>query len=105
MITIDSGPHWVAAEMPPGYNNRLEEIRRLSEDLRAMGRFGRLLWTVGDDLAEAVHESFAALKFDGSRSPGAADSSLVVHLDSRRRLLLHVSTSEATLQKKNAELA
>ena len=105
MITIDSGPDWVAAEMPPGYNNRLEEIKRLSEDLRAMGRFGRLLWTVGDDLADAVQEAFVALKFDAHRTPASAASSVVVNLDSRRRLLLHVSASQAAIQKKSSELA
>jgi hypothetical protein len=91
--------------MPPGYNTRLAEIQRLSEDLRAMGRFGRLLWTVGDELADVVREVFVALKFDAEPTPGQGPSSVTVHLDVRRRLLLYVSAAHTTVQKKDPELA
>ena len=35
-------PNWLPAEMPPGYNTRMLEIQRLSEELRMMGQFGQL---------------------------------------------------------------
>ena len=48
MKALEFGPDWLATEMPPGYNTRLLEIQRLSEELRTMGQFGRLLWTAGE---------------------------------------------------------
>jgi len=88
---LEFGPEWLAAEMPPGYNTRLLEIQRLSEELRAMGHFGRLLWTVGDELGGAVRETFTALKFDVVSTPDMPATSVTVNVDGRRRLLLHVS--------------
>ena len=96
---------WLITEMPPGYQNRVEEIRRLSQDLDSMDRFGRLLWEVGPPLTEAVRETFAALKLESESRPGTADSEVVVRLDGKRRLLLHVSASTGTIQKKSADLA
>ena len=98
------GPDWLAAEMPPGYTTRLLEIQRLSEELRMMGQFGRLLWTVGEELADAVREAFVALKFDAQPTPGMP-ASVTVTLDSQRRLLLYASSSERTIEKKSADLA
>src|SRR5262245_37863221 len=105
MKALEFGPEWVAAEMPPGYNTRLLEIQRLSDELLAMGQFGRLLWTVGDELADAVRETFIALKFDARPTPGLPASSLIVNIDSHRRLLLHVSPSEGLIEKKSPDIA
>jgi hypothetical protein len=104
MKALELGPDWLPAEMPPGYNTRLLEIQRLSEELRTMGQFGRLLWTTGDELADAVREAFVALKFDIASTPAMPASSVTVNLDGRRRLLLHVSRSEA-IEKKSPDLA
>ena len=104
MKALELGPDWLAAEMPPGYNTRMLEIQRLSEELRTMGQFGRLLWTTGDELADAVREAFVALKFDIASTPASPASSVTVNLDGRRRLLLHVSRAEA-IEKKSPDLA
>jgi hypothetical protein len=105
MKALELGPDWLAAQMPPGYNTRLVEIQRLSEELRGMGRFGRLLWTSGDELADAVRETFIALKYDALATPGMPASSVTVNLDTHRRLLLHVSSSEGSIEKKDPDLA
>ena len=105
MKALEFGPEWLAAEMPPGYNTRLMEIQRLSEELRSMGQFGRLLWTVGDELAEAVCETFVALKFDTTPTPGSQPASLTVNVDGRRRLLLYVSPSQGLIEKKSPDIA
>jgi hypothetical protein len=105
MKALELGPDWLAAEMPPGYNTRLLEIQRLSAELKMMGQFGRLLWTVGDELADAVREAFVALKFDVASAPAMPTSSVTVNLDSRRRLLLHISSSDAAIEKKSPDLA
>ena len=41
-LVTESIPDWVIAEMPPGYQNRVVEIQRLSEEIRSMDRFGAL---------------------------------------------------------------
>jgi len=105
MRALELGPDWLAAEMPPGYNTRLQEIQRLSEELRTMGQFGRLLWTIGDELADAVREAFGALRFETVTTPGVTPTLLTVHLDGRRRLLLHVSSSTTPIEKKSLDLA
>jgi len=105
MKALEFGPEWLAAEMPPGYNTRLMEIQRLSEELRTMGQFGRLLWSVGDELADAVRETFVALKFDARPTPGLPASSLIVNVDARRRLLIHVSPTEGAIEKKSPDIA
>jgi hypothetical protein len=91
--------------MPPGYQNRLVEIQQLMGDLEAMDRFGRLLWEVGPGLNEAVRDVFEALKFETELIPGPAASDIRVRLDGKRRLLLHVSATEGTIQRKTTELA
>ena len=105
MKALEFGPEWLAAEMPPGYNTRLMEIQRLSEELRSMGQFGRLLWTAGEELADAVRETFVALKFDTTPTPGSQPSSLTVNVDARRRLLLYVSPSQGLIEKKSPDIA
>lgn len=103
--TIQLGPDWVAAEMPPGYQNRVEEIRRLVADLEYMGQFGRLLWEVGARLALSTCEVFRALRYESQVLDEAGSATVVVQLDARRRLLLHVSDAVAPVQKKSPELA
>ena len=98
-------PAWVAAEMPPGYQNRLAEIRRLSEELQDMDRYGRLLWAIGPTLRESVRDVFTALKLDVELMEGSADSAIAVKLDIKRRLLLHVSATEGAVDKKSPEIA
>ena len=96
-------PDWLAGEMPPGYQTRLLEIQRLSEDLKAMERFGGLLWRVGEELTDAVRDTFIALGFEAERTPGSA-AAVTVKLWDRRRLLFHVATTGKAVQKKSAEL-
>jgi hypothetical protein len=98
-------PDWLAAEMPPGYRNRLEELQRLSRELEELGRFGRLLCAVGPELADAVRDMLNALDFDPVAAPGANGSPLVVRLDPSRRLFLYVSPSDNPVQRRSQELA
>jgi hypothetical protein len=98
-------PDWLVAEMPPGYHNRLFELRRLSEEVRAMERFGHLLWQVGPDLTEAVLDGFAALGFETGRVTGPTFGYVTVKLDPRRRLLLFISATTDVIQKKGTEVA
>ena len=100
-----TGPDWLAAEMPPGYHNRVAEIQRLSTELEEIGRFGRLLWTVGPDLSHAVQETLVALDFDTSALPGPNGSAIAVKLDGTKRVLFHVSASEDVIQRRSADLA
>src|SRR6185369_2607573 len=100
----ESTPDWLAAEMPPGYQNRVFEIQRISEELRAMDRFGGLLWRTGPELAEAVHDAFAALGFDSHVTPGA-ETSVVVKLDSYQRLLIDVSATSDIIRKRSTEIS
>ena len=100
----ESTPDWLAAEMPPGYRNRVFEIQRLSDELRAMERFGGLLWQTGPELAAAVRDAFDALGFDCHLTPGA-DTSLVVRLDSPYRLLIDVAATSGVLRKRSPELS
>ena len=96
-------PDWFTAEMPPGYRNRLEELRRLSRELDELGHFGRLLCDTGDELCDAVRQSLAALEFDVTT--GSRPSSIVVKLESGRRLLIHVSASDQVVQRRSPDLA
>src|SRR5262245_22011584 len=95
------GPDWLAAEMPPGYRNRLDEMERLAHDLEAMGQFGRLLHAVGPDLRDAVFDLFAALEFDTA----PARNDIVVNLARTRRRLVHVSASDRPIKRRDVELA
>jgi hypothetical protein len=98
-------PDWLVAEMPPGYQNRLEEIERLTRDLQAMWRFGRLLWASGPLLSETVRDVFATLKLSVESVQSGSSSFLVIHLENNRRLLLHVSSSQEVIEKKSADVA
>jgi hypothetical protein len=100
----ETAPDWVVAEMPPGYRNRIAEIQRLSDELRALDPLGRLLWSVGDDLSEAVRDAFVALGFEVEPAPSAAVACLTVKLDGGRRLLLRVSPTTGIVQKKDQDL-
>ena len=110
MSTTSTDPHagwkpdWLAAEMPPGYRNRLEEMQRLTREIDELGRFGRLLYKVGPELADAVRDTFVALGFDVTAGAGAAAASIVA-LDGMRRLLVHVSASDAVIQRRSPDLA
>jgi hypothetical protein len=99
-----SGPDWVIPEMPPGYQNRVAEIQRLTADLESMGRFGRLLWEVGPGLSEVVLDLLLTLKFEAAALGGPVPSAIGVRLDARRRLVLQVSASEEPVQKKSPDL-
>jgi len=99
------GPDWVTAEMPPGYRNRVAEIQRLTADLQAMGRYGRLLYAVGAPLGEAVRDLFVSLKLDAELAAGPGCSDVVVRLDGGRRLLMHVAAEGHRLQRKDPEIA
>jgi len=98
-------PDWLAAEMPPGYRNRLEELQRLARELEELERFGRLLCAVGPELGGAVRDMLAALELDIVAAPAGTESSIVVKLDSGRRLFLYVSPSEHPVQRRSQELA
>jgi hypothetical protein len=96
-------PDWLAAEMPPGYRNRLEELQRLTRELDELLRFGRLICDTGDELCDAVLQTLVALEFEAT--PGPRPSSIVVNMDSGRRLLVHVSASDQVVQRRSPDLA
>ena len=98
-------PDWLAAEMPPGYRNRLEEIQRLSREIEEFDRFGRLLCTVGPELGDAVRETLVALNCDVTPASGSNGSAIVVKLDGMKRLLLLVSASKDTIRRRSDDLA
>jgi hypothetical protein len=101
---LAQAPEWIAAEMPPGYETRLLEIQRLSADLHAMDRIGRVLWETGEPLRDAVGAVFGALKCDVDATPDTAGP-IVVKLGESRRLLLLVSGAAGPIQKTDQELA
>ncbi len=103
-LTLAQAPSWVVAEMPPGYETRLVEIKRLSADLRAMEAVGCVLWETGDALRDAVRAVFAALKCEVDAAPGTAGP-IVVKLGESRRLLLVVSSAAGPIQRTHEELA
>lgn len=90
--------------MPPGYQTRFAEIQRLSAEMNAMDRMARLLWDTGPSLREATSEAFAALKYEMD-SLQADPPALIVKLDARRRLLVHVAGDNGVIEKKSPELA
>ena len=90
--------------MPPGYQTRFAEIQRLSAEMNAMDKMARLLWHTGSSLREAASDAFAALKYEID-SPPAYAPALVVKLDARRRLLVHVSDHQGVIERKSPELA
>jgi hypothetical protein len=99
-----NAPEWLSAEMPPGYQTRLWEIERLSAELDAMDRVGRVLWETGAPLRDAVAALFIALKGEVDATPGSTGP-LVVRLGESRRLLLVVSGSVSPIKKTDEELA
>ena len=100
-----SAPDWLVAEMPPGYQTRFAEIRRLSEELQSMEGFGRLLWDTGPALTQAVRDAFVTLNYEAELMPDAPESGIAVKLGANRRLLLHVMASDGPIKKKDPELA
>jgi hypothetical protein len=100
--SLAGAPDWIVDEMPPGYHNRLAEIQRLSQDLRAMDPFGRLLWASGAQLTEAVRDAFLALKLEATLMPGNS-AGVIVTLDVGR-VLLHVAQTAGIIKKKSPEL-
>jgi len=102
--TLTEAPEWMIAEMPPGYHTRLGEIERLSADLQAMDRIGRVLWEMGEPLREAVGAVFVVLKCEVDATPGSTGP-IVVKLGESRRLLLLVSGATSPTQKTDEELA
>ena len=101
---VAGAPDWMVAEMPPGYQTRLLEIRRLSADLKAMDGIGCVLWQTGEALRDAVGKLFAALKCEVDPMPGDTGA-IAVGLGGLRRLLLVVSAAAGPIQKMNEELA
>jgi hypothetical protein len=97
-------PDWIVEEMPPGYQTRLLEIKRLSADLKAMDGIGCVLWETGEALRDAVGTLFAALKCEVDPAPGDRGA-IAVGLGASRRLLLVVSGAGSPIQKTNEELA
>ncbi len=95
-------PEWIAAEMPPGYQTRLLEIQRLSDDLHSMDRIGNVLWGSGDALRSAVGAVFGAIKCE-VETPAAGP--IAVKLGDARRLLVIVSDAVSPLRKSDDELA
>lgn len=103
--TLQAGPDWVVAEMPPGYQNRVAEIQRMLVELEEMGRFGRLLYETGPGLAEMARQVFSALKFDTEVLGGQQSPATAVRLDKERRLLVQTSAAAEPIQRKGPELA
>jgi len=101
---LTQAPEWVIAEMPPGYQTRLWEMERLSADLQAMDRIGRVLWETGEPLRDAVGAVFGALKCEVDATSASAGP-IVVTLDESRRLLLLVSDAISPIQKTDEQLA
>jgi len=101
---LTQAPEWMLAEMPPGYQTRLWEIERLSDELDAMDRIGRVLWETGEPLRDAVGAVFGALKCEVDAAAGSAGP-IVVKLGDSRRLQLLVSGAAGPIQKTDQELA
>jgi hypothetical protein len=102
---MQTGPEWVVAEMPAGYQNRLTEIQRLVADLQQMGRYARLLWQIGPELGEAARDAFTALKSDAEAASVGTTTLVTVKIETRGRLLLLPSVATTTIQKKSAEIS
>jgi hypothetical protein len=102
--TLPQTPKWMIAEMPPGYQTRLEEIERLSADLHAMDRIGSVLWATGERLRDAVGAVFGVLKCEVDAAPGPAGP-IAVRFGDTRRLLFLVSSAAGPVQKTDEELA
>lgn len=103
--TAAATPDWLVAEMPPGYKNRLEEIERLTKDLQAMWRFGRLLWATGPQLSDTVRDVFATLKLPVESIVSGDSTFHAVRLDSQRRLMIFVSPHQEVIERKSHDVA
>ncbi len=103
--TAAATPDWLVAEMPPGYKNRLEEIERLTKDLQAMWRFGRLLWATGPQLSDTVRDVFASLKLQVETISSGDSTFHAARLDGQRRLLLFTSASQEIVERKSHDVA
>ena len=103
-VGVGSMPDWVIREMPSGYQTRLAEIERLSADIREMDRFGGLLCEIGGPLEQTVRDAFLAFRVDATPVTPGELSQLIVTLEDRRRLLVHVATDESPIQKQSAAL-
>ncbi len=101
---VAGAPDWIVAEMPPGYQTRFLEIKRLSTEIQAMDGIGGVLWQTGEALRDSVGTLFAALKCEVDPTPGDTGA-IAVGLDGSRRLLLVVSGAGSPIQKTNEELA
>jgi hypothetical protein len=98
-------PGWLAAEMPPGYQTRLTEVQRLSQELRAMEQLGRLLWQHGPELTEAVDEAFAAMGVEAELASGSDGTFIRASIDEHRGLLLRATSVGTVVQKKDQDLS
>src|SRR5262245_59335972 len=101
---IGHTPSWMVPLMPPGYQTRFAEIQRLTEEIQGMDRLGRLLYEIGSPLRDAVREMFIALRFDVDPVQPSSGR-VVVRVDAKRRLLLHVAEADSPIEKKGPELA
>lgn len=96
-------PDWMVAEMPPGYQTRLDEIERLSAELKTMDGIGCIMWETGEVLTDALTKLFTALKCDVDPKPSDIPA-IAVNLGGSRRLLLVVAGVSNPIQKTNEEL-
>jgi hypothetical protein len=96
-------PSWLAAQMPPVYRSRFEEIQRLAAEIQGMDRMGRLLWEQGATLKEVVNEAFASLKTKPEWNDDG--SCLMVRVDPARRVLVHVVTADGPLERNSEGVA
>ncbi len=104
-VKATGAPAWIVAEMPPGYRTRIEEVERMTRDLEAMLRFGRLLWATGPQLGEVMGDVLAGLKLQVESIPCGDIAVLAVPLERKRRLLIHCSPSQDVLEKKSPDVA
>ena len=102
--TVAETPDWVVGEMPPGYQTRMAEIQRLSDEMHAMDAIGRVLWQTGDPLKHAVRALLSSLKCEVEPSEDA-DAPISAKLDQTRRLLFLVADAAGPIQKTSQDLA
>ncbi len=103
--TVDLGPDWLTAEMPPGYRNRMAEVQRLLAELREMGRLSRLLCEVGEPLRDLLQDVFVSLKFPTEAIDDLDAPALAVRLDGGRRILMSVALEDDPIEKRSREIA
>jgi hypothetical protein len=91
--------------MPQGYQTRLEEIRRLTAELKEMDRYGRLLIEFGAPLADVIRAVFAAMKYDIAEVTAGDQSRFAVRLDNKRRLFVCAADGASLIDRKSREVA